>query len=951
MTPIVPRLRRDALVRSIRVLALAALSIATVATPASAAAILCGETKTGTFATNGQVDIYTFAAQAGETVFIATGNMPTPNACWQLLAPPSATPIGTTTCGGGASINVPTTGTYTINVFASTPAATGPYAVSLEFVSQTANGTANGPPSPVCARGDDGTQPILCGETKSGDFEVIGETDTYAFTGNGGETVAIAVSGITAPQACWQLYAPNGAAVGQARCRGSATRTLPAQTGTYTVLVFDASFDETGSYSVTVEGASATAGGLSNGPPNPICRRGNDGTQTIACGETKIGQFDVVGETDTYAFLALGGESVSITVPSQLHPEPCWQLFAPSGAAVGSMVCAAGATRTLPAQSGTYTIQVFDDGFDDSGSYAITLEAVSETSNGESNAPPNPICRRGDDGTQPIACSEVKTGAFDVAGETDTYTFFSDGGHSVTIAVPTTTDPETCWQLFAPDGTAIGGVTCRATSNRALPDQSGAYTIKVSENGLDETGSYTIGLTFLGVPCTSVTKTATPTTTRTPTATPGTPTLTPTRTLTPTPTPTITRTGTKTPSPTATPTATPTSATSTPTPTRTRTVTPTPTTTATPGCGNGHIDAGEPCDASASPSGCGASQRCTAGCGGCTQCNAIVSLSGGAAVPGGQACVLVEVSNATAVQGVQATIVDVPDELTIVSSECTARTNGFTCDANEVQGTNQLKLVVADLAGGGCIAAGEGAVARVCLTDKAPMCVADAVVGLQLQDVLVADCNDTPITPVCTDNGSVICGTELGDCLADRDFDLFDLHHMVDVILGRRTPTAPQAVLCDNNCDLHIDIFDVVREVDALLERIPRPLTCPTGRAVERLTTAAADQGGASTSAARVRQRGHTLLLDDRAGAVRGVELTFTPEGGPVAFAEVRATRRTRDFEIAAHQNDPSAPVKVVIYAVDGRTIPAGRGALARFTTNHLRGAGKLRLTDVKIVE
>ncbi len=933
-----------------RIFAVTLALLAAVATNASAFSILCGETKTGSFTAGGQVDSYMFAAHAGEVAFIATPNTVSPNVCWQLLAPPSATPIGGATCGSGLAVNLPQTGSYTIHVFASTPSATGPYAVSLEFVSQNANGVSNGPPAPVCARGDDGTQPILCGETKSGDFEIAGETDTYTFAGNAGEVVAIAVSGGGVPQACWRLFAPNGGAVGSVRCQGVAARTLPAQSGAYTIVVFDASFDEPGPYSLTLEAVSENANGASNGPPSPTCQRGNDGTQPIACGETKSGQFDVAGETDTYSFVAIGGEAVSITVPATAHPHPCWQLYAPNGSSVGVLQCGSSATRILPAQSGAYSIDVFDENLDETGTYSITLEAVSATSNGESNGPPAPVCARGNDGTQPIVCNEIKSGSFSVAGETDTYTFDSTGGHAVTISVPTTTNPETCWQLFAPNGIAIGGVTCRATANRTLPDQAGVYTIKISENGLDETGPYTVGLAFIDVPCTSVTTTPTPTPTRTRSATP---TITPTRTATVTPTPTVTRTPTTTPTPTAT------SVTPTPTPTRTatatRTPTPTrtPTTTPTPGCGNGRLDAGEPCDGSASPSGCGAGTRCAAGCGSCTQCNAIVAVSGGAAAPGGEACILVELTNGSAVQGVQGTIVDVPDELTIVSSECTARTTGFACDANEIQGTNQLKFVVVDLAGGGCIPPGDGAVARVCLTDKAPMCVADTVVGLQLQDVLVADCNDAPVAPVCTDNGSVICGTELGDCLADRDFDLFDLHHMVDIILQRRTPTPPQAVLCDNNCDLHIDIFDVVREVDALLERIPRPLTCPRARdAGPRLGAAASKQGEATTSsAASVRQRGRALILDDRSGAARALELTFTPEGGPVALRAVRGTRRSRGFEIAAYQSDPSAMVKVVVYAVDGRTIPTGRGTLLRLATDHVRGGGKLRLTDVKIVQ
>jgi hypothetical protein len=944
---------------------------------ASAEAISCGETVTGEFATADEVDLYTFAAQGGEAVVITTAPGLDPEACWQLRAP-DASAVGLAKCGGSAARRLPgQSGTYTIEVFANGLGAPGPYTLTLEFVSQTADGMSNGPPSPVCARDGDGTQPIVCGETVSGAFDVAGETDTYTFAAHGDEVVAIAVPGTVDPETCWQLFAPDGTAVGPTACRITDTRTLPAQSGVYTIVLSDSGLDETGAYSLTLEAVSSTAGGVSNGPPAPVCAREDDGTQPIACGETATGVFETVGETDTFTFVATGGEAVSIAVPGTSDPETCWQVYAPDGTAVGNMQCRGGAARTLPAQSGVYTIHVFDDDLSDTGEYRLTLEAVSGTAGGVSNGPPAPVCAQPvNDGTQPMVCNQVWSGVFDAPGETDTFTFDSPGSHQVSITVPSTADPETCWQLYAPDGVAVGGATCRGGAARTLPAKAGVYTIDVFESGFDEAGPYTVALTFPDVACTAMTPTptATPTVTATPTATlSATPTVTATVTSTATPTATVratpTPTATVSPTPTLTPTAT--AVTPTPTVTVTATVTPTPTPIRTPGCGNAHIDAGELCDESATPTGCDADATCLSHCTACVPCAATLTVSGTAAPAAeDESCVLVHLGNATAVRGVQGTIVDLPDEFTAVRAECTARTAGFSCSVNEVQETNQTQLVVVDL-GGGCIAPGSGPIARVCLADAPPVCPAATLVDLDVRDVLVADCDNAPLAPSCVAGGSVLCAGELGDCLADGGVDLFDVLHAIDVVLQRSPTTPEQAVLCDVDCDLDVDIFDVVRLIDTLLERIPLPLACPgaplgagtaetaegvaaaaeaTARAAD-LRAAHAPRPERTPRSATVRQRGQTIVLDNRDVGIRGLELTLVPEGGPVALREVRGTRRARGFEVLSSRSDPSGPVKVVVVALDGATLPRGRGAVVRLKTRRLRGGGKLRLTGARIVE
>jgi hypothetical protein len=82
---------------------------------------------------------------------------------------------------------------------------------------------------------------------------------------------------------------------------------------------------------------------------------------------------------------------------------------------------------------------------------------------------------------------------------------------------------------------------------------------------------------------------------------------------------------------------------------------------------------------------------------------------------------------------------------------------------------------------------------------------------------------------------------------------------------------------------------------------------------------------------------------------VRGLELTLSPEGG-LEVLGIEPTRRTRGFTLEQHQAAPGEPVKLVIVALDGRPIRAGRGPVARLKLRRQSGA-RLRVTEVQAAE
>src|SRR5213078_4390211 len=111
---------------------------------------------------------------------------------------------------------------------------------------------------------------------------------------------------------------------------------------------------------------------LVGAPGSSAAARMCSSTVPIACGQTLSGALSAVGETDCYQFTVGEGETVSITTQVTAGVfQPCWQLQGIAGTVCGQ------ATRTLTA--GTYTIQVFDNGNDQSGAYDVNLTVVSDT--------------------------------------------------------------------------------------------------------------------------------------------------------------------------------------------------------------------------------------------------------------------------------------------------------------------------------------------------------------------------------------------------------------------------------------------------------------------------------------------------------------------------------------------------------------------------------------------
>src|SRR5437870_945686 len=262
------------------------------------AAIACGDTMSGALSVIGETDCYQFTVGEGETVSITTQvTAGVFQPCWQLQG------IAGTVCG--QATRTLTAGTYTIQVFDNGNDQSGAYDVNLTVVSDTASNCG---------------APLTCGETLAGNISSVGESYTYRFVAAAHETVSITAQetggGLSA---CWELYDPNGQSLGIA-C-GQLEKTL-AVAGGYTIRVFDVGYTKTGSFDVNLVFVSDTASNCG---------------EAITCGQTLPRSIADVGERGTFQFLAVAGETVSITAKATGGGMfACWTLYDPQGSQVAS---------------------------------------------------------------------------------------------------------------------------------------------------------------------------------------------------------------------------------------------------------------------------------------------------------------------------------------------------------------------------------------------------------------------------------------------------------------------------------------------------------------------------------------------------------------------------------------------------------------------------------------
>jgi cysteine-rich repeat protein len=257
---------------------------------------------------------------------------------------------------------------------------------------------------------------IACGETVV--RLLLAGPDEVAFNAAPGEVVSVTVAPALSllgfdPE--WRVSDVQGGPVvlsnGHHGCTGRCETSPLPPGGTFNVRVTDSGLG-IGMYVLTLEAVSATANGLSNGPPAPTCARTNDGgpdgTRVVVADEPITGVVDRPGETDTFTLVATAGTVVRVTLERTGGDEdlvPVWAAFDAGGQPL--VETSPGETEPL-ASDGVVTILVADGALRATGSYRLVV-SLGQSSTTTTTAPGGTTTTNGGQSTTTSTLGEAST--------------------------------------------------------------------------------------------------------------------------------------------------------------------------------------------------------------------------------------------------------------------------------------------------------------------------------------------------------------------------------------------------------------------------------------------------------------------------------------------------------------------------------------------------------------
>jgi hypothetical protein len=309
------------------------------------------------------MDTYTFIGASNDVIyatFLRTNGTGTPY--FYLYDPEGTVVLGSTISGGYVavgSLRLTKSGTYTLLAIENSWADTCDYLLSLTKVAGGLNQR----------EASDGPEALLPGRVTSGHISPS-DMDTYTFTGASNDVIIatlLRTNGTGVPY--FYLYGPDGTLVSGSSISGGYVASVNglrlSRTGTYTLLAIENSLAGSFDYTVCM---------IRN--PGPNFSDSGDGAYTIEPYETRSAQI-TPGDLDAFAFHAIAGDTLSVTLQKTSGPglNPILQLHAPDGTILASASSASSAHIRVPcvAQTGTYLIVVFDDGYNEAFGYDVSL--------------------------------------------------------------------------------------------------------------------------------------------------------------------------------------------------------------------------------------------------------------------------------------------------------------------------------------------------------------------------------------------------------------------------------------------------------------------------------------------------------------------------------------------------------------------------------------------------
>ena len=309
--------------------------------------VASGQAVAGSIA--GQLDAYSFSAQAGGTIEASVGT-PTTLELEMDLFDPSGLRLNTAQGTGTITLTATstTTDTYYI-VLKSANGHTGAYEFSEASVPGTQSKNIY----------DNAGGPVASGQAVAG--SIARQLDAYSFSARAGGTIEASVGTPTTMELEMDLYDPTGTRLGTAKGTGTITLTAPSTTTNTYYIVLESANGHTGDY----EFSEASVPGTQS--KNTIDGAGGP----VASGQQVDG--NIAGQLDAYSFSATAGGTIEASVETPTTMEMEMDLFDPSGLRLSTEKGTGTISLTaLSATTNTYYI-VIESANEVGGSYRFSL--------------------------------------------------------------------------------------------------------------------------------------------------------------------------------------------------------------------------------------------------------------------------------------------------------------------------------------------------------------------------------------------------------------------------------------------------------------------------------------------------------------------------------------------------------------------------------------------------
>ena len=407
---------------------------------------ICGELTNGSIDVISELDVFSFDGNAGDMVNIRLSNASRIESRLDLFAPNgSLTPL-LSEVSGLLEFELPEDGTYVGRIYDQGNGELGSYTFGMDW---------SHPAGKQCST----PTPLSCGEVLSTSIDSLGELDLYSFDGEAGDVVTLRMTNNSSVESRFDLFAPSSRTTPIIQEAAGFRDVLLAETGTYTVRVYDLTLNETGEYFLSLDWV------------HPLARHCGP-IDELNCGRPVDETIERFGEVDYFSFRGSTGEVLALDLDNTPGSPvgATLDVFGPGGSATPILQGSKEAVQ-INLEEGDYLLRVYDDGFPETGGYEMSVECQGEVS---------------------LTCGETVDSSIDVLAEVDIYTFEALAGEVVLINLTDTGDIDARFDLFLPSDLGNPVLLEIGGSQPLLITEDGTHLLWVYDRSDNETGSYTL---------------------------------------------------------------------------------------------------------------------------------------------------------------------------------------------------------------------------------------------------------------------------------------------------------------------------------------------------------------------------------------------------------------------------------------------------------------------------